>query len=534
MKSFFKNNYYLLTSLLFFLSFPSYDFWLFKGFPFIAWFALVPVFIYVRNVSFKRVFTVSFGAGFFANLFAYHWIGHFGDSVEGGYYVILAFLIPTLAFFFVMRIFIAEFLARRFEKLRVVIYPSVWILFDWIQSAGFLAFPWTNWGYSQYPFTAFIQTASVTGILGINFIMILFNVLAADFILHKKEESTPLKDMLHSVQGKRIAGFIILFILIVTAGAFSIKEKNLSSDEKLRVSVVQSCISPWDNWNRNKMAFLEELKNLTLKAMEDNPDFVIWSESATLETISYDYETCMLNRFEKELFDFVKNNIRKPLLTGEIGVEEDLSGFNVRRYPQNSAVMISANGEVLTTYPKINLVPFGEWFPYAKWFPSVKRLAASMGGSSFVPGDKPVMFNLKDLNFGVLICYEGIFYRLCREYSKMGASMLVNITNDGWTDTYNGHMQHFSASVFRAVENGLWLVRAGNTGYTVALDPYGRIDSSIPILRKGYLTADIDFTLNRSTIYSKTGDVILFPVFVLILILVVIILKAGLVKNGNN
>ena len=114
------------------------------------------------------------------------------------------------------------------------------------------------------------------------------------------------------------------------------------------------------------------------------------------------------------------------------------------------------------------------------------------------------------MKFGALICYEGIFYGLCRKYRTMGADFLVNITNDGWTDTYNGHYQHYSASIFRAIENGIWMLRAGNTGVTAIIDPGGRVKGSIPILKKGFLSGEINTGLNVETFYSRFGDLILY------------------------
>ena len=194
------------------------------------------------------------------------------------------------------------------------------------------------------------------------------------------------------------------------------------------------------------------------------------------------------------------------------------------RYPQNNAVFID-KGKVVKTYPKINLVPFGEWFPYEKWFPAVKRIATRYGGSDFIPGKIPLLFDIKNYRFGSLICYEGIFHRLCREYRNRGADFFINITNDGWTNTYNGHMQHFSASPFRAIENGIWYVRAGNTGYSAIIDPYGRIAKSIPILEKGALTGDMDFSLNHRTIYSRAGDLILYAAMIFLFLLAAFLIK---------
>jgi apolipoprotein N-acyltransferase len=73
-------------------------------------------------------------------------------------------------------------------------------------------------------------------------------------------------------------------------------------------------------------------------------------------------------------------------------------------------------------------------------------------------------------------------------------------------------MQHFSASVFRAVENGIWYIRVGNTGYTTIIDPYGRIRKDMPILIKDSTTGDIDFSFNRDTVFYYVGDLFLYMV----------------------
>jgi apolipoprotein N-acyltransferase len=525
--AFCKNNYYLLTSLLMFLSFPSYDVWFLKAFPFFAWIALAPVFLYVQEKSPREVYISSFLAGLLGNFLAYEWIGNFGAAVPGGYAVILGFLMPSLSVFFALKIFAAEMISRRFERLRPLVFPSVWVFVDWIQTIGFLAYPLPNWGYSQYPFTPFIQLASFTGIMGITFIIVLVNYLVAGLVRERGLRMGPVRDLLRLKEAHRLAA-ALAFVAAVTvygAAALFIHEETKKSD--LRVAMVQSCISPWENWSVNRFSYLAELKRYTGQAMGDRPDFIVWSESATLETISYDWEQGMLNEFDHEVLAQARQ-YERPLLTGEIGVAEDESSSLFQRSPQNNAVLINKDGEVVGSYAKIHLVPFGEWFPYEKWLGFVKRITESMGGSSFVPGEKPGVFEVNGRKFGVLICYEGIFHRLCRKYRNLGVDYFINITNDGWTDTFRGHMQHFSASKFRAVENGIWYLRAGNTGYTAFIDPYGRIRKSIPILKKGYCVGDIDFSLNHRTLYSLTGDVFLYAAMMFVLVLAVITAWRGI------
>ncbi len=522
----FKKYYYILTALLMFLSFPTYDVWILKGYTFFAWFSLIPLFVYIREKSYKDIFISTFIVFLIGNYLVYNWIGHFGAGagVKGGYILVISVLILSLTVFLATKIIIAEYLSRRLELLRFIIYPSVWIFIDWIQSIGFLAFPWTYWGYSEYPFTAFIQISSIVGIMGITFILILTNYIFSDLIYLKLKNRLSLKGFLNTGAFKRLAILLFSLILITIYGAFNLMSNKKPEKRDLRIASIQSCISPWENWKHNRYRYLSELEHYTNLSLDENPDLIIWSESATLENISYNYENGNLNPFERKVLDIARFS-KKSLLTGEIGVIRD--SIRRRYYPQNNAVLINEEGRVVKTYPKINLVIFGEWFPYDKWFPLLKDLLDKMGGSNFVPGDTPVEFEFRDKKFGVLICYEGIFYKLCRQYKNLGVDFLVNITNDGWTNSYAGHIQHFATSKFRAIENGIWYVRSGNTGLTALIDPYGRIIKSIPILTKGYLTADIDFDLNHETFYSRYGDLFLYitMIFLFIVIAVVVFLR---------
>ncbi len=501
--------YYLLTALLMFLSFPSYETVLLRYAYFLAWIFLVPLFCSVRDKDMRGIMLSSFLTGLVGNYLTYGWVGNFGAKEPGGYFVIVVFLIPSLSVFFTIKIMAAEFLSRKFTRLRPLIYPSVWIIVDFIQSVGFLAFPWPYVGYSQYAFTPFIQAASVVGILGINFIIILFNITLTDMVYSMKKGRGMPGD---AALAERI-NFIAVMLLVVAITAAGLERvyshKQDTPSPELKIGVIQTCISPWDSWDSKKFYNLAELIKHTEGARQLNPDLVIWSESATLEFISYRAMTGEYDDFDARLKDYIKAS-GIPLLTGEIGVVPRKTGRSLRLYPQNNAVLINGRGEVVQTYPKINLVPFGEWFPYEKWFPIIKRLTTYYGGSDFIPGRKPELFNVKNLNFGALICYEGIFYRLCREYRRKGADFLVNITNDGWTDSYGGHYQHFSAAVFRAIENGLWVVRAGNDGVSAFIDPEGRVTATMPYLKSGHMTGAIYPSRNINTIYTWAGDVVLY------------------------
>jgi apolipoprotein N-acyltransferase len=296
--------------------------------------------------------------------------------------------------------------------------------------------------------------------------------------------------------------------------------------------MIQSCISPWDNWDIKKMSNLEELKKISDSALQQKADFLIWSESATLEPISYRARHGYSSLFDETLYKYI-NEKKIPLLTGEIGYEPSQSGG----YPllQNNAILIGADARIIRTYSKIHLAPFGEWFPYSKVLPWVADLALSMGGSSFVPGNDSSLMELQGFKFGMLICYEGMFFRLNRDYANQGADFLLNITNDGWSSSYGGHNQHFAAGVFRAVECGIPFVRAGNTGLSAVIDHKGNVYSTLPILNKGYTIADINMGRGSRTIYSKIGDLFSYCVIIIAFMpLLWSIMRKKLINKGDS
>ncbi len=509
-----SEHYYGLTVLLFYVSFLTP---LNLSLPLLsvfAWVCLVPLFVYIHNKPLKEVYITSFITGLFGFGVVYYWMGDFGQALWYGKVVIVALIIPCISVFFATKILVAEYFSRKFEALRLVIYPAVWICFDWIQTIGTMAFPWNFLGYTQYPFVNFIQIASITGIYGITFIIVFANISIAELIQAKLFNS--------NYRPALLACIVAVCVVIASSmyGVLRLHNHPVSKNSHIRVAMVQSCFSPWENWTQNKYFYLDILKTLTQQAMQHEPDIIVWSESATLEDISYSYFNGNLNHFEEEVLALAAEN-RVPLLTGEIGIVEDV--VNRRFYPQNSMVLINPARQVVDTYAKIHLVPFGEWFPYGQLFPFVNDIIDAFGGSNFMPGDSPRIFAIGSFRCAPLICYENIFHTLCRHYANAGIDFYVNITNLLWTENPVGPMQHFYFSVFRAIENGIWFVSAGNSGFTALIDPYGRITTSVPLMEKTYCVGEMDITQNTKTVYRYIGDSLLYISFAFVCILLAIV-----------
>ena len=110
-----------------------------------------------------------------------------------------------------------------------------------------------------------------------------------------------------------------------------------------------------------------------------------------------------------------------------------------------------------------------------------------------------------DIRLGVLICYEGIFPEAARDYKRRNADLLVNITNDAWFGRTSAPYQHLSMTVFRAIENRLYLVRAANTGISAIIDPTGEILSRTGIFERTTLKGEVKI-IDEKTFYAAYGD----------------------------
>jgi apolipoprotein N-acyltransferase len=155
-------------------------------------------------------------------------------------------------------------------------------------------------------------------------------------------------------------------------------------------------------------------------------------------------------------------------------------------------------------YDKVHLVPFGEYVPLKKWLPFIKKLVAQTG--DFKTGKKGAVLKAGPYKIGVLICYEIIFPGLSRASSENGADLLANITNDAWYGTTSAPYQHFSMTVFRAVENKRSLVRSANTGISGFIDPVGRINGSTPLFKEAVMTQPMP-VIKLKTVYTRFGDI---------------------------
>jgi apolipoprotein N-acyltransferase len=176
-------------------------------------------------------------------------------------------------------------------------------------------------------------------------------------------------------------------------------------------------------------------------------------------------------------------------------------------------------------------VPFGEYVPFKKWLPFLGKIVAQVG--DFRPGKVGNTIPWRNEQLGVQICYEIIFPRLSRAMAKNGASILINITNDAWFGKTSGPYQHFSMTVFRAVENRRSLARSANTGISGFIDPAGRILASTELLQDAVATQTVPL-IKEQSIYTRIGDIFAQVCLAVVLIVTLLEIYKGVKKRKTG
>lgn len=255
-------------------------------------------------------------------------------------------------------------------------------------------------------------------------------------------------------------------------------------------------------WRRDMVpVYYRRQVDFTSAPMQDGdsrPDLVIWPETA-LPTL--------LHRSANELGEI-------SLAAGAAQVVVGLQRENFGNW-YNSLVLMGPDGDVRQVYDKYHLVPFGEYMPakavFARW--NIAGLAARAEGG-YSPGPGPELLDLGPLGVALpLICYEAVFPQ--DVYRAPGRpDMLMQITNDAWFGAFSGPYQHLEQARIRAIEQGLPMLRAANTGVSAVIDGAGRVLAALPLNEAGYLDAPLPPPL-RGTLYSRTGDL---PMLVMLLL----------------
>jgi apolipoprotein N-acyltransferase len=187
------------------------------------------------------------------------------------------------------------------------------------------------------------------------------------------------------------------------------------------------------------------------------------------------------------------------------------------RLDYNGAVLFSPSGQRVETYHKIHLVPFTEYFPFKKQLPWLYHFLLSFDAYLWEPGERRVVFHHPRFTFSTPICFEDAFPNDVRLFVKAGAQVILNLSNDYWSQTDTEAMQHAANAVFRAVENARPLARSSASGLSCLASTLGQITEQGPLYEPCFLVVDVTLPPPGFTVYTMFGD--WFPAAMALLLL---------------
>jgi len=474
---------------------------------FLSWVALAPLLVALFQARAPETLQLSEGARFLparpgqAFLLAYvcgilwyggtcYWIystmHHYGGASAPAAVGIMFLFCLYLALYHGVFGLAISLAARMDEQNRfaLVLAPFLWVAIEFARTR-ITGFPWDLLGITQVDNIPLARVATVTGVYGISLEVMIVNVaFAAAFLVRRQKR-------------KSLLLAAVAAAIVLQAGALF--PAPVAPADHTALLVQQNIpILEGADWTKDYLEeTLRDLTMISLKPAESgqHPGLIVWPESP-----SPFYSNDPLFR------DAVGNIARQAnawVLAGSLGQRNAMHSQGMQSATYNSGSLFNPQGELVTRYDKVHLVPFGEYVPFRRLFFFASGLTDQVG--DFTPGTSRAPLRAGDTKLGIFICYESIFPDEIRQSAAEGAQVLVNISNDGWYGDSGAFAQHLRQARMRAIENSRWLLRDTNTGVTSSIDPYGRIVASIPRKQRIALLAPYGLT-NVTTFYTRHGD----------------------------
>ncbi|MFQ5847469.1 MAG: apolipoprotein N-acyltransferase [Candidatus Methylomirabilales bacterium] len=470
----------VLSGALLALSFPRFD-----VAP-LAFGALVPLLVGLEGVPALQGTYLGIIAGLVFSLISIPWVVH-TMTTYGGLPLPLSLLL-LLALSLYLALYVGAFacgvtrLASRGTFGYLVGAAALWVGLEYLRTFLLTGFPWNLLGYTQYRNLSVIQIASLTGVYGISFLLVLANAAIALACLSLRRGD---RWALAPVCG---VGLLLMGTVLMGRGRIVSAE---TGRREIRVSVVQGNIEQSVKWDPGfGTRTIAIYRRLTRQAAPGS-ELIVWPETAVPFFLRG-------GGASSQRVLAIAREVQSPLLVGSPDRVIDIAP----RY-YNSAFLISPRGKIVQKYDKIHLVPFGEYVPLQSLLFFVHKVAAGIG--DFRAGEAFTVFETPQGRFGVLICFEAIFPDQVRRYVLAGADFLVNITNDAWFGDSSAPYQHLSMAALRAVENGVYLVRAANTGISALIAPTGQIVKQSDLFVEAVLRGRV-VPRSGGTFYTRYGD----------------------------
>jgi apolipoprotein N-acyltransferase len=480
------------------LSMPPINAWpvLLATFPVMVWLVDGAGGGRLRGVPAAAMTGFWFGLGYFVP--GLYWIGHafLVDASTFAWLIPFAVLgLPAyLALFTAFGFGFARLIWTK-DAARIVALAASLTLSEWLRGHALTGFPWNAFGYALAAPLPLAQTASLVGLWGMTFLTVAMFASPAVLIERRPDgKSHWALPVLALLLLLAMAGFGTFRLAshptaMVPDVTLRIMQPNLQQDEKFNYAAKAEVM-------RRYLALSDRATGPRSSGVRD-ASILIWPESAFPFFLTREPDAMA------EIADLLPKGT--VLITGAVRPPDLPPGVRVTQ-AYNSIYLIDHDGSILSVYDKLHLVPFGEFLPFQGWMERLgfEQITKVQGG--FIPGvvrrSLPVPNAPRALP---LLCYEAIFPADVGRYGDRPGWM-VNLTNDGWFGISTGPYQHLAQARLRAIEQGLPMVRAANTGISAVIDPVGRTVAQLGLGIEGVLDSSLPAAI-APTVYHRLGDV---------------------------
>ena len=460
------------------------------GLWFVAFVALVPLIFFSLTARPKQAFLAGVLTGLIPAAGTLYWIPatlvNYGNAPWMLGYAALVLLALYMALYcgiFSVTVVAGRSLSAGALSFLPLFAPLLWAALEFVRGHLFTGFPWMDLGYALSSQQLAIQSADIFGHLGLSFFIVQINCLVA-LRLHRFR---------HGAGIFRLWPQAVALVCIFSVPVYGFfRQKNIAETmaraPALSLAVLQGNIDQSVKWSpAMEKETIGIYGTLMRQAQQQHlPDLLLLPETALP---FYSHSPSFLD------FLAARPEPAPWILTGIPRLapyRAATNGFTL----YNSAMLINPAGQTTGLYAKNHLVPFGEYVPLASILPLPGPLVDAAG--SYSPGMPEPPLSCRDGKIGVLICFESIFPELAAGHAQRGATLLVNITNDGWYDTTNVPDQTLAMTVMRAVETRRSIARAANTGISAFITPTGRILSQTPLKERAVLTGTLPLMTTTS------------------------------------
>jgi apolipoprotein N-acyltransferase len=379
-----------------------------------------------------------------------------------------------------MAVFFPKF-RRRFPRGWIWLAPALVVASEFLLPQ---IFPYMQ-GLTHYRVVPVFQLASITGVYGITYLLLLSNCVVFHTLSWWRQGKP--------FSWKPVLSLVLIIVMVLGYGLWrqSLYNRRSQNARELKAGLIQSNITPYAHRQLGSEKIRELYLKMSRQAADEGADWIIWSEGEFKTPLNLPEAAKTLTQESRQL--------KRPILLG---------GFYFKyrqgkRFLCNSAIHVDPENGMGKRYDKRFLVPFGEYKPFEKQLGFIYRHIDHR--LTVYPGDDPVVQKLQGIPYAFLICYEAIFPALVRESVNAGARLLVNITYDAWFGRTSAPFQHLLLASARSVENGVPMIRLGTTGISTVVDSLGRMSILSPLFTRRVLVYPVRI-VKLPSLYSRIGD----------------------------